>query len=129
MWALLRTTIEEQAASGAFDSVGMVESVELVNSNETDSTTDGDSEGGGGLGTGAIAGIPSAVGGIVAIAIAGFVIYKMLGSDKDDENNGNDQNDAVNNSDGIVEAQAVVMDDEGQNEKDCVWQKSKNQFL
>jgi hypothetical protein len=130
MLALLASTIETQAASGAFDTVGTVESVEIVNNGAGGSSSGGASGGGsgGGLGTQAIKGIPSGLGSLVIIALAGFVIYKLLGRDNDKDVDTSEQQQAPQDRD-AVQAQAIVIEDDQDKKEDGTWAKLKNQFL
>jgi hypothetical protein len=130
MLALLASTIETQAASGAFDTVGTVESVEIVNNGASGSSGGGGNSGGsgGGLGTQAIKGIPSGLGSLVIIAIAGFVIYKLLGRDNDKDVATSEPQQAPQDRD-AVQAQAIVIEDDQDKKEDGTWAKLKNQFL
>jgi hypothetical protein len=132
MLALLASTIETQAASGAFDTVGTVESVEVVNNGATGSSGNGGggSGGGGGLGTQAIKGIPSGLGSLVIIAIAGFVIYKLLGRDNDKQvDTTSEQQQQQPQDRDAVQAHAIVVEDDQEKKDDGTWAKLKNQFL
>jgi hypothetical protein len=81
------------------------------------------------LGTQAIKGIPSGLGSLVIIAIAGFVIYKLLGRDNDDRDIDTTSAQPPPQERDAVEAHAIVVEDDQDKKDDGTWAKLKNQFL
>lgn len=127
MFALLISTIQSQAASGDFDSVGTIESVELTS---TVTSTGGSDTGSGGADVAKAAGIPAGVVGFLLIAAAVLIGYYVMKGSSDDDDDGKDpprQSDVMDAH--VVEAHAVVLEATEVVLEEGDMKKSKHQFL
>lgn len=120
MFALLITTIQEQARDGSFRDIATVERVALTSSisNATETTS------GGGNDTAQTVGIPTGVvGGLLVIAAVAILGYCFLCRGRDGEDDDDKQKD-----EDIIVAEAIVVENE--KEEDLYHKKkSKTRFL